>query len=101
MSDVLRLQDTGVAPVAALLARYGLQLELVPAATAIPGSYWHEEEAGIIGLKVLADSIPRCTRYSMKAATPSVWMTHAAPPYTPMRVAKPMKKMRFATYRYC
>ena len=54
MSDVLRLQDTGVAPVAALLARYGLQLELVPAATAIPGSYWHEEEAGIIGLKVLA-----------------------------------------------
>ena len=31
-----------------------MQLELVPTATAIPGSYWHEEEAGIIGLKVLA-----------------------------------------------
>lgn len=54
MSDVLRLQDTGVAPVAALLARYGLQLELIPDATPIPGSYWHDDEAGIIGLTVLA-----------------------------------------------
>ena len=52
MSDVLRLRDVGVASVAALLSRYGLQLEIVPDAQPIPGSYWHEDEAGIIGLSV-------------------------------------------------
>jgi hypothetical protein len=52
MSDVLRLRDIGVASVAALLSRYGLQLEIVPDAQPIPGSYWHEDEAGIIGLSV-------------------------------------------------
>jgi hypothetical protein len=52
--DVLRLRDVGADNVSALLSRYGLQLEQVPAQSAIPGSYWHEDEAGIIGLKVLA-----------------------------------------------
>jgi hypothetical protein len=52
MSDVLRLRDIGVASVATLLSRYGLQLENVADAQPIPGSYWHEDEAGIIGRSV-------------------------------------------------
>lgn len=54
MSAVLRLSDVGAEPVAALLGRFGLHLEQLAAGVEIPGSYWHEEEAGIIGLNVLA-----------------------------------------------
>ena len=42
------------AGLAALLAGYGLELELVSAGASIPGSYWGEPEAGIIGSRVLA-----------------------------------------------
>ena len=52
MSDVLRLRDVGVEPIAALLSRYGLRLETVPEQTPITGSYWQEDEAGIVGLNV-------------------------------------------------
>jgi hypothetical protein len=38
----------------ALLARYGLGLELVASGAPIPGSYWGEPEAGVIGEKVYA-----------------------------------------------
>ena len=34
---------------AALLARYGLELQEVPAGEEIPGSYWGAPEAGIVG----------------------------------------------------
>lgn len=53
MSDVLRLTELGAEPVIGLLTLYGLHLEQLPAGVAIPGSYWKEEEAGIIGLSVL------------------------------------------------
>lgn len=53
MSDVLRLAELGVEPVKALLSRFGLQLKQLPIGAEIPGSYWKEEEAGIIGLDVL------------------------------------------------
>lgn len=33
----------------ALLAPYGLEVRVVPAGEAIPGSYWGEPEAGLIG----------------------------------------------------
>lgn len=36
----------------ALLARYDLALELVPDAAPIPGSFWGEPEAGVIGATV-------------------------------------------------
>ncbi len=52
--NVLRLRDTGVTSAAKLLSHYGLSLKLVPDNAPIPGSYWHEEEAGIINLDVLA-----------------------------------------------
>lgn len=37
---------------ASLLARYGLKLELLAEGTAIPGSYWGESEAGLMGSTV-------------------------------------------------
>jgi hypothetical protein len=37
-----------------LLDRYGLQLRLVAPDEIIPGSYWGEREAGLIGAKVFA-----------------------------------------------
>ena len=47
--DVLRLADIGFDAPAALLARYGLELARVADGAPIPGSYWGECEAGIIG----------------------------------------------------
>jgi len=51
---VTRLWDVDLAAVAALLARHGLELELIAAGTPIPGSYWGEPEAGVIGSTVYA-----------------------------------------------
>ena len=53
-TDVLRLADIGFDAAAALLARHGLALHRVPAGEPIPGSYWGDEEAGIIGTAVYA-----------------------------------------------
>jgi hypothetical protein len=39
---------------AALLERYGLELTLVTAGERIPGSYWGEREAGLIGARLYA-----------------------------------------------
>jgi len=47
--DVLRLHDVGFSDAAALLARHGLELVVVADGEPIPGSYWGEPEAGIIG----------------------------------------------------
>jgi hypothetical protein len=46
---VLTCADLGCEPLAALLARYGLTVEHVSPGTEIPGSYWGESEAGLIG----------------------------------------------------
>jgi hypothetical protein len=51
---VLVLADVAFAEVAALLARYGLALERVADGAPIPGSYWGEPEAGLIGTTVFA-----------------------------------------------
>ena len=51
---VLRLADLQEADARALLARYGLSLERVPDGQPIPGSFWGDEEAGIIGTTVYA-----------------------------------------------
>lgn len=52
--DVLRLADIGFDAPSTLLARHGLALHRVPAGEPIPGSYWGDEEAGIIGTSVYA-----------------------------------------------
>ena len=49
MKPVLTLADISLAEVASLLTRYDLQLDIVDDNAPIPGSYWGEPEAGIIG----------------------------------------------------
>ena len=51
---VLLLRDIAFAEAAALLARHGLQLARVADGAPIPGSYWGEPEAGIVGSVVHA-----------------------------------------------
>jgi hypothetical protein len=53
-STVLLLRDIAFPDVAGLLARYDLHLQLVGDDAAIPGSYWGEPEAGIVGNTVHA-----------------------------------------------
>ncbi|MDY0023150.1 hypothetical protein [Arenimonas caeni] len=53
-ADVLRLADIGFEAPTALLAGYGLVLETVPGGQPIPGSYWGECEAGLVGTTVYA-----------------------------------------------
>ena len=48
------LHDIGFAAPAALLARYGLRLQVVDDGAPIPGSFWGEPEAGLIGEDVFA-----------------------------------------------
>lgn len=56
LAPVLLLRDIAFADVAALLARYELQLQHVADGMPIPGSYWGEPEAGVIGDTVHARS---------------------------------------------
>ena len=53
-AGVLVLGDIAFANAAALLSRHGLELVAVDDGAAIPGSYWGEPEAGIIGSTVYA-----------------------------------------------
>jgi hypothetical protein len=53
-ADVLLLGDIRLADASALLARHGLDLVRVDDGAPIPGSYWGEPEAGIIGCTVYA-----------------------------------------------
>lgn len=52
--DVLTLGDIDLAEAIALLARYGLHFELIDDDAPIPGSFWGEREAGLIGSTVYA-----------------------------------------------
>lgn len=53
-ADVLRLRDIDDDAPARLLAGHGLELVAVEQGQAIPGSYWGECEAGVIGHRVFA-----------------------------------------------
>lgn len=53
-ADVLRLADIGLQAPARLLEEFGLVLVAVPDGEPIPGSYWGECEAGLIGSTVYA-----------------------------------------------
>jgi hypothetical protein len=53
---VLRIADIDSASVDSLLAHYGLTLVRVADGVPIPGSFWGEDEAGIIGNTVYARS---------------------------------------------
>ena len=51
---VLLLSEIQLEPVIALLSRYDLRLNLHPDGAPIPGSYWGEPEAGLVGNTVHA-----------------------------------------------
>lgn len=51
---VLPLEGSDQAALAALLARYGLELTLIAPGAPIPGSYWGESEAGLQGMRLYA-----------------------------------------------
>lgn len=53
-ATVLTLAEISLASTAELLRQHGLSLELVSDDAPIPGSYWGEPEAGVIGEKVYA-----------------------------------------------
>ena len=46
---VLLLQHVGIEHIAALLSKYSIDLHLIERGAEIPGSYWGESEAGLIG----------------------------------------------------
>ena len=50
----MRMDAVGFSVSEKLLARFDLQLHKVPAGVAIPGSYWGDTEAGVIGSTVYA-----------------------------------------------
>jgi len=52
-ANVLRLADVNADAVSALLAKYGVKLISVPLGEEIPGSFWGDEEAGLIGSDLL------------------------------------------------
>jgi len=54
--DVLRLASIDLDAARTLLARHGLSLETVAGGEPIPGSYWGDAEAGVIGHCVYARS---------------------------------------------
>lgn len=49
VNDVLRCGALGTGPLGRVLRRYGLTLQWVEAGIPIPGSYWGDTEAGLIG----------------------------------------------------
>lgn len=51
--DVLRLSDVDSTQLSAVLSRYGLILQRVPPGEDIAGSFWGDEEAGLIGNRLL------------------------------------------------
>jgi len=52
--DVMRLGELGFSPASSLLFRFGLTLVPVADGEPIPGSFWGDDEAGIIGHTVYA-----------------------------------------------
>ena len=53
-AQVLCLSDIDTETLPVLLQRYGMQLDIVAAGAAIPGSFWGDSEAGLIDNRLLA-----------------------------------------------
>jgi len=51
---VAKVQDIAAAEIEQLLGRYGIELVRVAVDTRIPGSYWGDSEAGLIGNRIYA-----------------------------------------------
>lgn len=50
--SVMCVREVARAPLLTLLTRFGLTPEAVPVDTEIPGSYWGEREAGLVGSRI-------------------------------------------------
>lgn len=55
-TDVMRLKDVSGGAVGRLLRRIGLQFERLSLDEEIPGSYWGDAEAGLVGTRLYARS---------------------------------------------
>jgi len=55
-TEVLRCRDSDAAVLSRLLQAYGLRLRLVADGQAIAGSFWGDEEAGLLGADLLVRS---------------------------------------------
>ena len=53
-ASVLRLSDLDTAAIRSVLENLGMRLDAVPAGTTIPGSFWGDEEAGLIENRLYA-----------------------------------------------
>lgn len=51
--SITRFSDTDPSSLVQLLSRFGLSLDLVQPGLPIPGSYWGDEEAGLVGNMLL------------------------------------------------
>jgi len=51
--NVIRYRDGSADAVSALLRRFGLAIRAVPEGESIPGSFWGDEEAGLLGSTIL------------------------------------------------
>ena len=51
--EVIRYRDSNGAALSALLLRFGLLIREVPEGQPIPGSFWGDEEAGLLGSTIL------------------------------------------------
>ena len=76
-ADVLRFRDSDAAAVSTLLARYGLAVRETPGDRPIPGSFWGDEEAGLLHGSVL-----------LRADTPLHSILHEACHYVCMDKAR-------------
>lgn len=52
--NVSRYRDIDSPSLVQLLTRYGIDLDQSPAGAPIPGSYWGDEEAGLLGNRLMA-----------------------------------------------
>ncbi len=52
-NDVLRLADVELTSIANMLSSYGLSIKTITNGQQIPGSFWGDEEAGLIGNELL------------------------------------------------
>jgi len=52
-SAVMTVAELGLEPLASLLSVYGLACEWIAEGTEIPGSYWGDREAGVIGNRLI------------------------------------------------
>ena len=101
LPDVIRFRDIDPAPLVLLLARFGMTLGQESPDRAIRGSFWGDEEAGLIGsILVLREDTP--LHSILHEACHYICLDHERREgLIPMRVATTTKKTRSVTCKSC